>query len=74
MASIGNDSNRRKRILLVAADEKRRTIRLGKCSQRDAESICRHVEALAERAQNGQPVVPQTAAWLRGIGECSTTV
>lgn len=69
MASIGNDPNGRKRILFVAADGSRRTVRLGKCSPRDAEAVCRHVEALANATMSGQPVSRETAAWLGGVGD-----
>ena len=37
MASIGKDPGGRRRILFVAQNGKRRTIRLGKCSQKQAE-------------------------------------
>ena len=40
MASIVNDPNGRKRILFVAPDGKRKTIRLGKIDRKSAESIC----------------------------------
>ena len=46
MASIVRDPNGRKRILFVAPDEKRKTIRLGKVSQRAAEAIKAKVEHL----------------------------
>ena len=45
MASISNDPNGRRRILFVATDGSRKTVRLGKCDRKSAESICRHVEA-----------------------------
>ena len=46
MASIGKDANGTKRILFYATDGKRKTIRLGKVTQRQAESVCLRVESL----------------------------
>lgn len=39
MASVIADPNGGKRIQFVAADGSRKAVRLGKCSQRDAERI-----------------------------------
>jgi len=41
MATIGNDPNGRKRILFVAGDGSRKTIRLGKIDRKNAERFCR---------------------------------
>ncbi len=68
MASIVDDPNGRRRILFVAPDESRKTIRLGKIDRKSAESICRHVEALLSAKLGGQPIARDTAAWLAGIG------
>lgn len=68
MATIGTESNGHRRVLFVAADGSRKTVRLGKCSHRDAEDICRHVEALAAASMNGQPMSRKTAVWLSEIG------
>ena len=68
MASIVNDPNGRRRILFVAPDESRKTIRLGKIDRKSAEAIARHVEALLAAKIGGQPVPRDTAAWLAGIG------
>ncbi len=46
MASIGNDPNGRKRILFIAGDGKRKTIRLGKVSMRQAEAFKVKLESL----------------------------
>ncbi len=67
MASIADDPNGRRRILFVAPDEKRKTIRLGKCDRRTADSICRHVEALLAAKITGQPFARDTATWLAGL-------
>jgi hypothetical protein len=68
MASIVDDPNGRRRILFVAPDEKRKTIRLGKIDRKSAESICRHVEALLGAKIGGQPIPRDTAVWLASIG------
>lgn len=68
MASICDDNNGRRRILFVAPDQSRKTIRLGKIDRKSAESICRHVEHLLASKINGQPVPRTTADWLNEIG------
>src|SRR6516225_135244 len=68
MASVVNDPNGRKRILFVAPDESRKTIRLGKLDRKSADAIARHVEALLSAKVGGQPVPRDTAAWLSSIG------
>jgi hypothetical protein len=68
VASIVNDPNGRRRILFVAPDESRKTVRLGKTDRKSAEAIARHVEALLAAKIGGQPVPRDTAAWLAGIG------
>ncbi len=69
MASISDDPNGRRRILFVASDGSRKTIRLGKIDRKSAEAINRHVEALLSAKIGGQPVPRDTAAWLGSIGE-----
>jgi len=69
MASISNDPNGRRRILFVAPDGSRKTIRLGKIDRKGAEAINRHVEALLSAKIGGQPIPRDTAAWITGIGE-----
>ena len=68
MASIVNDPKGRKRILFVGPDEVRKTIRLGKCDRKAAESICRHVEVLLAARITGQPIPRETAMWVTGLG------
>jgi integrase len=69
MASVANDPGGRRRILFVAPDDRRRTIRLGKCDRKTAEAVARRVEALLAAKIGGQPVPRDTASWLAGIGE-----
>jgi len=69
LASISNDPNGRRRILFVAPDGSRKTIRLGKIDRKGAEAINRHVEALLSAKIGGQPIPRDTAAWITDIGE-----
>src|SRR5262249_56296883 len=57
-----------RRILFVAPDQSRKTIRLGKIDRKSTEAIARHVEALLAARVGGQPVPRDTAAWLANIG------
>ena len=67
MASISKDPTGNRSIQFVGRDRKRRTIRLGKCSQRQAEAVKVHVERLVHASLTGHPVDPDTARWLTGI-------
>jgi len=70
MASVINDPNGRKRIQFVAGDGTRRTIRLGKASLRQAESIKVKVEQLALAATGATGVVDdETIKWLGGLDD-----
>jgi hypothetical protein len=69
MASIARDKNGCRRILFIAPDGKRPTIRLGKVSQRDAEAIARHVESLLAARTANQPIPQPTAVWLANLGQ-----
>jgi len=66
MASISKDPGGLRRILFVAPDGSRKTIRLGKVSQRSAETVKIHIEALAVAVANGSAIPDATAAWLEG--------
>jgi hypothetical protein len=46
MATIGCDPNGRKRILFVAGDGSRKTIRLGKMDRKNGERFCGRVEKI----------------------------
>lgn len=67
MASITNDPNGRRRIQFVGADEKRRTIRLGKVSRRIAESIKVKMEDLIASSINGHPPTQETLYWVEDL-------
>jgi integrase len=67
MASIAKDKNGRRRILFVAPDGRRPTIRLGKVSQRAAESIKYRVEQLLESLHLNRPMEADLAGWVANL-------
>ncbi len=67
MASIGKDPGRLRRILFVAPDGKRKTIRLGKATQRTAEGVTVKVEALVSAQFSGQSPDDETSRWVAGL-------
>ena len=69
MASISRDPTGNRAVQFVAADGKRRTIRLGKVNRRLAEKIKIKVEALAAAVKSALPVDNDTAGWLAKIGD-----
>jgi integrase len=69
MASIGRDPGGRKRILFVAPDGKRKTIRLGKASQKTAEAFKIKLEALLRAVATGSPLDDEVAEWLATRGD-----
>jgi integrase len=68
MASITTQRGGNRCIQFVDENSARKTIRLGKCDRKAAESICRHVEALLGAKLTGQPIPRETAVWLAGVG------
>ena len=73
MASITTQRGGNRCIQFVDESSARKTIRLGKCDRKAAESICRHVEALLAAKLTGQPIPRETAVWLAGVGaKCGT--
>ncbi len=64
MASIARDKNGYRRILFVAADGRRPTIRLGKVSQRAAEAVKFRVEQLLAAKLTGHALEADTASWI----------
>jgi integrase len=69
MATIGNDPEGRKRILFFSPQGKRKTIRLGKVSKRQAEHVKSHVEALASARRHGTILDDRTQDWLRDLDD-----
>jgi integrase len=64
MASITRDPNGRRTIQFVASDGKRRSLRLGKVSQRTAELTRVKVDALARSASLRQSPDDEVARWV----------
>jgi len=70
MASISHNRKTGLRTLLVICpDGKRRPIRLGRVTARQAEDIQRHVENLANCWDTGSPLAPSTAEWLGKVSD-----
>jgi len=67
MASIARDKNGNRRILFVAPDGKRPTIRLGKVSQRTAEGIKYRVEQLLESLKFNRSMEADLIQWVMGL-------
>src|SRR5713101_2890526 len=68
MASISTNENGNRTIQFVAADGKRRTVRLGKISLRLAKEFKLKVESLVAVAALGCPLDLESAAWVSKIG------
>jgi len=71
MASIGNEKNGHRRILFYAPDGSRKTIRLGKCSLKDAREIKGRVENLLSWRIQGKQPDSDTAVWLTDVIDAS---
>jgi len=68
VATIGKEPRGRKRILFVARDGKRRTIRLGKASMGQAETIKLKIQSLVTSQFSGR-IEDETARWLTRLGD-----
>jgi integrase len=64
MATIGHDPGGFKRILFVAPDGKRKTIRLGKVSEKAAMAVKLKVEPLVTAAMLKRPPDDETTRWV----------
>jgi integrase len=64
MASISREPNGRRRILFTATDGKRKTIRLGKTSQKAAEAIKAKVETIISANLAKISMDDETSTWL----------
>lgn len=64
MASVSNDPNGLKRVFFKGLDGKRHPIRLGKCSEKDADNVAKHVEEIINSAVLDRPLARLTAEWL----------
>lgn len=69
MASLSTDKNGNKTIQFVAANRRRRTIRLGQMPLAMAKSVKLRVEFLAAATVSGHAVDDQTARWLAGLDD-----
>ena len=63
MASVANDPKGFRRVLFIGLDGKRRTIRLGKVSEKIADAVSRHIENILAAALH-PPLAKETASWL----------
>jgi integrase len=68
MASISSQPNGRRTIQFIAADGKRKSIRLGKVSMKTAEEVCRRVEYLHAAKVSGTAADAETMKWLASTG------
>ena len=64
MASITRQPDGRKMIQFTDANGTRKTIRLGKVSQRQAEVVKGHIEQLQAAKLTGHPVADGTSRWI----------
>ena len=67
MASISSAANGTRIIQFTGPDGSRRTIRLGKVSKRDAETIKSFIERIIQNRIAGVPLDATTADWIRRI-------
>jgi len=68
VASITTE-NGGKKIQFFKPDGKRTSLRLGRVSQRQAEAVASRVDDLVASQTTGEPISPQTAAWLKTISD-----
>ena len=68
MASIANDPNGYRRILFVAPNGKRRSIRLGKVSIKISEGVKHRVENLLSSCIANREPSREDTVWLEGVG------
>jgi integrase len=67
VASLSRDANGRYRIQFTATDGKRKTLRIGKCSAKDARTARDRVEALIAAQFLGTTPDPDTLRWLASL-------
>jgi len=69
MATIGKDLNGTRRILFVAGDSTRKTVRLGKVPMKVANEVKARVESLNADRVAGVTLDTDIAAWVARIGD-----
>lgn len=67
MASISREPNGRRTLQFVGVDGKRRSIRLGKVSQKQADAFKFRVERLVAAAITGHAIDDDTSRWLASV-------
>ena len=67
MASISREHGGRKTIQFIGLDGRRRSIRLGKTSQKVAEAVKVRVERLSAATLAGHVVDDETARWVASL-------
>ena len=67
MASIINRPNRHRWVQFYDGEGKRQTIRLGQVTKKNAEEVCRRVEALIAAKTSGDSLDASTAGWVRNL-------
>jgi len=67
MASISKQKNGRRTVQFVAADGKRKSIRLGKVSQNDALTVKLKIEKLVAATITKHGLDAETARWVKGL-------
>jgi integrase len=67
MASIGNDPGGLRRILFFDPNGKRRTLRLGKVSKRQAEAVKCHVEQIVAAGITRTALPAETSRWIASL-------
>ena len=66
MATIGTEPNGHRRILFVAHDASRKTIRLGKCTAKQADAVKIKIETLIAASITGQQD-DEVSRWIAGL-------
>lgn len=69
MASLCNDPGGKRRIVFVAPDGRRKTIRLGKVPKKTAEAVKFKVECLVAAKLSGHALDDETARWIAGLDD-----
>lgn len=69
MASVSFDKQGRARLAFIHPDGTRPMVRLGRLTQRQADTVCGHVDAILTTGRYGTPLPAATAAWLGAIDD-----
>jgi hypothetical protein len=69
MASVSRDDSGRRTVQFLAGDGRRRTIRLGNVTQKNAEEIKLRVERINAARIANLALDNETASWVAGVGD-----